>query len=241
MIINSYCYTHPGDRVENQDCSRWLQLGPDQFIAVVCDGLGGHKGGSAASAIGVKALSQWAADAPLPNEAEVATWMNNANQEILSKRSSADQMKTTAVALYLKGLNVIWGHIGDTRLYHYWNGDLVNYTSDHSIAQLAIKLGDIQSRSDIPSYDGRSKLFRVIGDTDITPEIHKPVALQPGKHAFLLCSDGLWERLNEDEILLDLLKSESPEEWVTLMRFRAALRKNTDIDNNTAIAIWIEV
>lgn len=241
MKIESYSYTHPGNRAENQDSLQWRQLGPEQCLAVVCDGLGGHKGGSVASAIGVSHLTGWEIGAKLPEESEIVQWMNDANQEILDTRSDASQMKTTAVALYISGQNAIWGHIGDARLYHYYNGELADYTEDHSVGQLAVKMGDLQSRSDIPYFSDRSKLFRVIGDETIQPEIHKPISLQPGKHAFLLCSDGLWERLNEDEILLDLHKAASVEEWLFLLRCRATLRKNTDVDNNTAIVTWIEV
>lgn len=241
MVIQSYSYTHPGDRAENQDSYQWRQLDREQCMAVVCDGLGGHKGGSIASAIGVSNLTRWEAGAQLPSENDIIQWMNQANSEILKTRSDSNQMKTTAVALYISGQNAIWGHIGDSRLYHYYDGELLDYTEDHSIGQLAIKMGEIRSRSDIPSHADRSKLFRVIGDDTIQPEVHKSIFLQPGKHAFLLCSDGLWERLNEDEILLDLHKSCSAEEWLFLLRCRAILRKSTDVDNNTAIAIWIEV
>lgn len=117
---------------------------------------------------------------------------------------------------------------------------MADYTLDHSIAQLAIKMGDLASRREIPDYEGRSKIFRVLGDDEIKPEIHPPITLAPGDHAFLLCSDGLWERLHEDEIMLDLHKAATPEEWVFLLRCRAELRKSTDVDNNTAIAIWIK-
>lgn len=241
MKIESYSYTHPGDRAENQDSYQWRQFGPEQCMAVVCDGLGGHRGGSIASAIAASHLSRWQNGRSLPEQSDIVQWMNGANREILETRSDANQMKTTAVALYISGQRAIWGHIGDSRLYHYVNGELADYTEDHSIGQLAIKMGEIQSRTDIPRHDDRSKLFRVIGDDTVQPEIHKPIILQPGKHAFLLCSDGLWERLNEDEIMLDLHKASSAEEWLFLLRCRAMLRKNTDVDNNTAIVIWIEV
>ena len=51
---------------------------------------------------------------------------------------------------------------------------------------------------------------------------------------------GVWERLLEDEIMLDLHKAATAEEWVYLLRCRAMMRKSTDVDNNTAIAIWIK-
>ena len=166
--------------------------------------------------------------------------MNEANRNILATRANANQMKTTAVALYLYKNQAVWAHIGDSRLYHFHNGVLADYTEDHSLAQLSIKMGELHSRSEIPSFEGRSKLFRVIGDDEIKPQLHAPITLSSGEHAFLLCSDGLWERLLEDEIMLDLHKAATAEEWVYLLRCRAMMRKSTDVDNNTAIAIWIK-
>ena len=240
MTIDRYWYTNLGTKMENEDSCGCFSPGQDQYCAVVCDGLGGHGGGGAASAIAVKALSQWKSNQDLPSEDTILSWMQSANQEILNTRSDSNHMKTTAVVLYICKNQAIWAHIGDSRLYHFHNGKLVDYTQDHSIAQLAIKMGELTSRSDIPQYVGRSKIFRVIGDDEVKPDIHPPVILSPGQHAFLLCSDGLWERLQEDEIMLDLHKATSPEEWIFLLRCRAALRKNTDVDNNTAIAIWVK-
>lgn len=240
MTTECYQYTHPGTRHDNEDSSALLCLGPEQYCAVVCDGLAGHGGGKAASALGVQALTQWQPGDELPSRETLLGWMEQANRDILARRVDASQMKTTAVALYLKGNTACWGHIGDSRLYHFHNGDLVDFTEDHSIAQLAIKLGDLPSRREIPGFPGRSKLFRVLGDEEIKPELSHWVTLAPGEHAFLLCSDGLWERLQEDEILLELHKAKSPQEWVFLLRARAQMRKSTDVDNNTAIAIWIK-
>lgn len=238
MKLEQYWYTHPGTRPENQDSCACFST-PESCCAILCDGLGGHGGGKAAAEIGVRALSRWPGSS-LPEPETIQGWLSQANQEILATRADAGQMKTTAVALYIRKNQAIWAHIGDSRLYHFHNGALVDWTEDHSIAQLAIKLGELSSRREIPGYDGRSRLIRVLGDESLKPEIHPTVTLAPGDHAFLLCSDGLWERLQEDELLLDLHKATSPEEWVYLLRCRAIRRKSNDVDNNTAIAVWIK-
>ena len=101
MVIEGYWYTNIGSRSENEDSCAYFSPGPDQYCAVICDGLGGHGGGKAASSIGVKALSQWQADEALPSGETILAWMNEANRNILATRANANQMKTTAVALYL--------------------------------------------------------------------------------------------------------------------------------------------
>ena len=174
MVIEGYWYTNIGSRSENEDSCTYFSPGPDQYCAVICDGLGGHGGGKAASSIGVKALSQWQADEALPSGETILAWMNEANRNILATRANANQMKTTAVALYLYKNQAVWAHIGDSRLYHFHNGVLADYTEDHSLAQLSIKMGELHSRSEIPSFEGRSKLFRVIGDDEIKPHHASP-------------------------------------------------------------------
>lgn len=239
MQIKLASYTAIGSRTENEDTGAYKLLGPEQMYAVVCDGLGSHGGGQAASRAAVTQLQQMHFS-QLPTAQQIYEWMQQSNQEILAKRNGPHHMKTTAVALFIHQNRAIWTHIGDSRLYHYHNGRLANATADHSVCYLALKLGEI-TRRDIPSHPDRNKVLRALGEDTIAPEIHEPVTLAPGHHAFLLCSDGLWERLHEDEIMLDLHKSQTPDQWLFNLRCRAELRKHTDVDNNTAVAVYVFV
>lgn len=239
MQIKIASYTSIGNRVENEDSGAYEQLGPEQMYAVVCDGLGSHGGGQAASRAAVMQLQRMCFT-HLPTNDQIMEWLNLSNQEILSKRNGPRNMKTTVVSLFVYQNKAIWVHLGDSRLYHYHNGRLVDVTADHSVCYLAVKLGEI-SRRDIPNHPDRNKVLKVLGEETIAPEIHDPVTLEPGQHAFLLCSDGLWERLHEDEIMLDLHKSQTPDQWLFNLRCRAEMRKHFDVDNNTAIAVYLSV
>lgn len=239
MYIKLASYSSIGTRSENEDSSACEQLGPEQMYAVVCDGLGSHGGGQAASRTVVTHL-QRSRFSQLPTAQQILEWLQRSNQEILEKRNGPQHMKTTAVALFVHQNRAIWTHIGDSRLYHFHNGQLVHATADHSVCYLAVKLGEI-TRRDIPSHPDRNKVLKVLGEERFTPEIHDPVTLEPGLHAFLLCSDGLWERLHEDEIMLDLYKSQTPDQWLFNLRCRAELRKHTNVDNNTAVAVYVHV
>lgn len=239
MQIKIASYTSLGSRTENEDSGAYQQLAPDRMYAVVCDGLGSHGGGQAASRAAVAQLQRMQFTG-LPTEQQILDWMQLSNQEILARRNGPHHMKTTAVALFVHQNRAIWAHIGDSRLYHYHNGRLVDATADHSVCYLAIKLGEL-TRRDIPNHPDKNKVLKALGEDSIAPEIHKPVTLAPGHHAFLLCSDGLWERLHEDEILLDLHKSQTPDQWLFNLRCRAELRKYTGVDNNTAVAVYVNV
>lgn len=239
MQIKIASYTSIGSRTENEDTGAYEQFGPDQMYAVVCDGLGSHGGGQAASRAVVTQLQQ-THFSQLPTAQQINEWLHQSNQEILAKRNGPQHMKTTVVALFIHQNRAVWVHAGDSRLYHFHNGHLVDATADHSVCYLALKLGEI-TRRDIPSHPDRNKVLKVLGEDRIAPEIHDPVTLEPGLHAFLLCSDGLWERLHEDEIMLDLYKSQTPDQWLFNLRCRAELRKYTDVDNNTAVAAFVSI
>lgn len=240
MQIQVFGYTNLGDRTENEDSFTYEQLSDTSMYAIVCDGLGGHGGGKRASQLCVNSLAQCRINYDLPTEEQIRYWMNQANSQILEQRENARHMKTTAVALFIQDNHAVWAHIGDSRFYHFHNGELADYSKDHSVCQIAVLQGDI-TRRDIPSHPDRSKLIKVIGEDSISPEIHPEVVLEPGQHAFLLCSDGLWERLQEDEILLDLHKSATPEQWIYHLRVRAQMRKWSDVDNNTAVVAFVYV
>ena len=237
MQIRSAAYSSIGSRPENEDSFLCKQASPTQLCAAVCDGLGSHGGGQEASRIAVEQLK---ALSGLPTAEQIMLWMDRSNREILSRRNGPSHMKTTAVALFVDGDQALWAHIGDSRLYHFHNGRLAGFTEDHSVCYMALRMGEI-TRREIPTQPDKNKLLRALGDTDIKPEIHKPITLEPGEHAFLLCSDGLWERLQEDEILLDLHKSAEPDQWLYNLRCRAELRKYTDVDNNTAVAAFVNI
>ena len=232
-------YSAIGSRTENEDSFICEQTGPQQMYAAVCDGLGSHGGGREASHIAVEQL-RLMHPTQLPTPEEIRSWLDRSNQEILRRRNGPRHMKTTAVALFADRGKVIWAHIGDSRLYHFHNGILADATEDHSVCYLSVRLGDI-TRREIPNHPDKNKLLKALGEETIAPEIHSALTLEPGEHAFLLCSDGLWERLHEDEILLDLHKSATPEQWLFELRARAEMRRCTDVDNNTAVAVFITV
>ena len=150
MQIKLASYTAIGNRAENEDSYTCEQLGPEQTYAVVCDGLGSHGGGQAASRAVVTNLQRMRFS-QLPSAQQIVEWLQKSNQEILAKRNGPHHMKTTAVGLFIYQNRAVWVHLGDSRLYHYHNGRLADATADHSVCYLAVKMGEI-TRRDIPSH-----------------------------------------------------------------------------------------
>lgn len=240
--IEFYGYTHLGGKKENEDAYGIREL-ENGISVVVADGLGGHGGGRQAADIAVQNLIN-CGQGCLPDPDEMMGCLVKANEEILAQRKNRSHMKTTVVFFCLKNGKAVWAHIGDSRLYHYDNWELEDYTLDHSVSQMAVSLGEIR-RYDIPGHADRSRLLRVLGEDEIKPAIQKQIDLGKGFHAFLMCTDGFWEYVTEDEMLLDLSKSETPREWIYSMQERherrVSINPNGNHDNHTAIAVFAKI
>lgn len=239
MEIDFFGYSHIGGKKENEDSYRIKKL-DNGVCVVVADGLGSHGGGKQASGIAVENLINCGQDGRLPDSDSIMECLGRANEEILNHRENKNHMKTTVVFLCLTDNKAVWAHIGDSRLYHYYNWELQDYTIDHSVSQLAVALGEIK-RSEIPGHADRSRLLRVLGDEELKPEIHEQTALEKGFHAFLIGTDGFWEYVTEDEMLLDLNKSKTPREWMHSMQLRHEQRVPKDNDNHTAAAVYVYI
>jgi len=239
MITEVWGYSNIGGKKENED-SYGVRETKNGLRVVVADGLGSHGGGKQASEIAVHCLLKCGGDNALPDAKGIMDAMAQANVQIEKTRENQFQMKTTAVYLAVESGSAVWAHIGDSRLYHFYNWELTDYTLDHSVSQMAVALGQIERR-DIPGHEDRSRVLRVLGDSELKPEIVNPMVLPRGFHAFLMCTDGFWEYLQEEEILLDLNKSVSPRDWINALLARHEKRVNGSHDNHTAAAVFADI
>jgi serine/threonine protein phosphatase PrpC len=148
-------------------------------------------------------------------------------------------IKTTLVCLSVDGANASWGHVGDSRLYHFVGDRMAGRTLDHSVPQMLVAAGEIREK-DIRHHEDRNRLIRVMGIEWPSPryELASPVPLS-GKDSFLLCSDGFWEHVLEKDMRRCLKAAGSPAEWLESMAAIAA--RNADAakrDNFSAIAVF---
>ena len=230
-------YSETGGRPHNEDTVRSVLRGEDRLCLVVADGLGGHGGGEKASAAAAEVICQgWGGGAD-PEELE--RLIQEGHRKVLSLQTRQCAMKTTVTALALEPGRAVMAHVGDSRIYYFRNGGLAFQTRDHSAAQIGVMLGEI-TPDQIRFHEDRSRVLRALGqDGELKVDLREE-ALSPGRHAFLLCSDGFWEYVLEQEMVDDLAAAASPEEWLDRMRTRLSARAPEDNDNNTAAAVWAE-
>lgn len=238
MQIDIASCSYQGGRNYNEDSVRCLNRN-DICAVVVADGLGGHGNGQIASAIVSNMLADSFMENPLLDSAHISSLFERVNGEVIAAQTPSNKMKSTGTALFINEQSLLWGHVGDTRLYYFQDGALISQTLDHSVSRMAVLAGEI-TMEQIRHHADRNRVLRAFGmDEGFRSEISPVKEITPGFHAFLLCTDGFWEYVWETEMELDLAKSASPDDWLSNMTARLAKRVSGDNDNFSAAAVYL--
>lgn len=212
MPIQISGYSDKGTvRKDNED--RYLYFQTDYgAAAIVCDGMGGYKGGEIAASIATEVISEHFINLTgnFDPEKEINYIFNKANESIL-KRSTGNKeltmMGTTATLLLIINERFITAHVGDSRVYLIRNNTIRLLTRDHTHVQMLMDKSNITYEQAVLQTD-RNVITRVLGINEISkPEISVPEQLNPGDK-LILCTDGLSNFLNNEDILDITLASE---------------------------------
>ncbi len=181
-------------------------------LAIVADGMGGHEGGEEASHLAVETVRQAYRESSGDPQYALLVGFQSAHEQIQQharEHSQLSGMGTTCTAVALTDARLFYAHIGDSRLYLLRNGVLTRVTSDHSRVTDLVDAGLIQPQ-DAENHPDRNVLSKAMGVGDeFQPETpHEPIPLLTGD-ILLLCTDGLWSLLSDQE-LLEALQSLSP-------------------------------
>ena len=240
MKLDSYAFTNKGGRSENQDTVGTAEIG-DCSVFVVADGLGGHRNGEQASACAVGVMTAQEGGC----EGELEDWLKQriaeANSRILQlQEQQRSNMKSTVTALAIREKQAAWAHVGDSRLYYLHDRSIEKMTEDHSVAYKKYLSGEI-TKEQIPMDEDQSSLLRTLGNPDrckpASVTLEHPLSAGDG---FLLCSDGMWEYILDDEILVDFLKADCAETWAHLLLLRAMDRFNSGNDNLSVVTVMVK-
>lgn len=238
-----YCtITNNGSRPVNEDSIKVVEK-DERFCFVLCDGLGGHGMGDVASNLVVNVFENIFMKST--DSKQFMESVFSASQDILiakqAELNARSKMKTTAVAIATDEKNAYIGHIGDSRAYIFKRNKVKFQTLDHSIPQMLVLTKDIKKK-EIRNHPDRNMLMKVMGIEweNQMFELQKPMPLRKCQ-AFLLCSDGFWELVDEDEMCDTLKQANSVEQWLNMMVSIVEQNgMNRNMDNYSAIAVWLD-
>lgn len=199
-------------RKQNQDAYKIEQLDRNSLLGVVCDGMGGAKSGNIASTLAVEVfvqevkqswkpyLSQEKIDQILRSAVKLA---NFTVYDQAQQFEEFDGMGTTLVAVLVHGKKATVVNVGDSRAYGIDDSGIRQITKDHSLVQMMVERGDLKPEQ-AKTYPGKNLITRAIGTEAVVmcDIFHLDVAKGD---FFLLCSDGLSNMMDDQEILFEVI------------------------------------
>ena len=207
--MRAYARTDIGKAREmNQDFYYVSQEINGMRLCILADGMGGYKGGEIASALATTSAKEYIQarfDKIEPTTDNIESLIHNAMDyanEIVYKKSrenvELDQMGTTLEICIIYGNKIYIGHIGDSRIYRIRRNIIRRITTDHSYVETLVKDGTI-TREEAFYHPRKNMLMKALGCAEnIEPDITAKGFL-PGD-IILMCSDGLTNMLQEEEI-----------------------------------------
>lgn len=236
-----------GGRDNQEDALAYAVQNAQAGCWVIADGVGGRGAGEIASQLAVDSILTGFRNTPACTENNLRRLLESAHQAVFTARrpnTAGADMATTAAVLITAKNRAIWGHVGDSRLYHFRDGRLMHRTADQSLLNMLVACGALPE-ADINHHPQRNLILHALGQDD-TPAfcLHGPVSMQAGD-GFLLCTDGVWELVNDIELLECWQNSRSANHWLAglqqLLEPRAAEQNSTGkpADNYSAIAVKI--
>ena len=217
--MQSWGLTDPGCvRKQNQDAFRIEQLDRGTLLCVVCDGMGGAKSGNVASSLATEVFVEEIRRCWMPGMSSdridqmlrsAVKLVNFAVFDQAAQFVDFAGMGTTLVAALVEGKTATVVNVGDSRAYHIGAEGIRIITQDHSVVQLMVDRGEL-TPEEAKLYPGKNLITRAIG-TDATVECDLFRLELERDDRILLCTDGLSNLLDEQEILFEVVHDEQRE------------------------------
>jgi serine/threonine protein phosphatase PrpC len=236
MKFSVYQISRQGGRERNEDRMGYAYT-REAGLFVLADGMGGHPEGAMAAQLALQTFSAYFQKAANPTVKEVPEFLSSAtmaaHHQIIryaSEKGMLDTPRTTLVAAVMERNHVHWVHCGDSRLYIVRDGALVTRTRDHSYMEQQAHLGRATQ------HINRNILFTCLG-SPAKPvfDLSGPLQMQQGDRV-LLCSDGLWGTVTDEEIVNELSRNTLDQSVPELVEM-ALKRGGARCDNVTVLAM----
>lgn len=205
MRFTIYQNSRQGPRAGNEDRLAY-SYSKDALLLVVADGMGGHRHGEVAAQLAVKTLTDAFQHLAIPTLADPDKFLHEHILQVhdvidsLTQSSDlADSPRTTVVAAILQNNLLHVAHVGDSRLYHFRNGQPIFRTEDHSVVQMLYRKGQLRPE-EMAHHPDLHKIYNCVGG-----EKMPDVSLAPPRELIdgdiiLLCTDGLWTTVGDQDI-----------------------------------------
>jgi protein phosphatase len=214
-------------------------ISPDCTWFVVADGMGGHEAGDVAAALAIEAIVEHLNSERLSTATkgcigslllDAVTSAHTRVREENRKRESGKEMGCTLALGYLSD-GLVTCHVGDVRFYILHEGALHQITHDHSTVGALVEAGEL-TPEEARVHPNKNEVLQAIGmPQGVLPDVNN-AKLMPGDR-ILLCSDGLWEALSQDEIQMILTSDGTMRQLATQLVDRA--KDAGGFDNITVI------
>lgn len=205
MKFTVYQGSRQGPRPFNQDRLAY-SYSKDALMLAIADGMGGHRHGEVAAQLAIKMLTEAFQKQAQPMLSNPRRFLN---EQIIEIHESIDDFRqlhglqeaprSTLVAAVIQQDVLYIAHVGDSRLYHFRNKELIFRTQDHSVVQMLLRKGQIR-KEDMAEHPERHKIYNCLGGDKMPQiELSSKRQMQDGD-IVLLCTDGLWTTMSDSEI-----------------------------------------
>lgn len=205
MKFTIYQNSRQGPRPHNEDRLAY-SYSRGALLMVIADGMGGHRHGEIAAELAVKTLTESFQNLAIPTLAnpykfleEHILQVHDALDSIALRNNLDDAPGTTVVAAVLQNDKLYAAHVGDSRLYHFRNGQPIFRTEDHSVVQMLYRKGQIK-QEEMAGHPDLHVIYNCLGSERMPDvELTGPQKLMDGDIIFL-CSDGIWTTMDDAEM-----------------------------------------
>ncbi len=235
MPVEQYAVASDTGRKRRRNEDNYVVAPP---LFAVADGMGGAQAGEVASKLAASTLENGGAHRGGGLE-RVTTLIQEANRRVYDRATSdptASGMGTTMTVALVEDMTVLIGHVGDSRAYLLRAERMEQLTEDHSLVNELLKSGKL-SAEEAQVHPQRSVITRAVGtDPDVDVDAFS-IEAEDGD-LFLLCSDGLTDMV-EDEDILDMLHRHRDDLDRAVKSLVAAANRGGGEDNITAVAFRV--
>ncbi|MDD6563940.1 MAG: protein phosphatase 2C domain-containing protein [Clostridiales bacterium] len=213
-------------------------VGKTRKNGIVCVAVADGLGSEIASEMAVNTVINEFENNPAFSEERIKEYINSANEKIAGYAMTDPELlhiSSTIAVLLIKGKKAIWANVGDSRLYRFYDGMIAEVSEDHSMAFLDFVNGSIEY-GDIRTDSNRNKLTSALGVSMDGINVSNIIPLD-AQTSFLICTDGLWEYITEDEMEDILGKSCDARQWLRSMTELREEKAREKSDNFSAVVV----